>query len=122
MRVSQTEVTVVIRFFLPVRVAPLLEEIFYRGYLMNVLFPKSKYYLDVILSALLFAASDLILVERSLVVFTLFTLMGLFLGLTYRFTRNIYLTIFCHSMVNFISWGALLWIFLYNYIYYHFFR
>lgn len=122
LRVLPTNVTVVMSFLTLVVTGPIFEEIFFRGYLMNVLFPKSKYYQDVVLSALLFAASHLILVERSLLGFALFTLMGLFFGFTYRFTRNLYLNIFCHSLVNFISWAGPLWIFLYNYIYYHFFR
>lgn len=122
LRVLPTYLTTVMSFLTLVVTGPILEEVFHRGYLMNVLFPQSKYYLDVILSALLFAASHLILVERSFVGFALFTLMGLFFGLTYRFTRNLYLNIFCHSLVNFISWAGPLWIFLYNWIYYNFFR
>lgn len=122
LRVLPTNITAVMSFLTLVVTGPILEEIFHRGYLMNVLFPKSKYYLDVILSALLFAGSHMILLERSVVGFALFTLMGLFFGFVYRFTKNLYLSITCHMFVNFISWGGPLWIFLYNWIYYNFFR
>ncbi|HEU7681499.1 TPA: hypothetical protein VWD07_000846 [Streptococcus pneumoniae] len=43
-------------------------------------------------------------------------------ALVYRSTDNLRLTILCHSFFNFLNHAKPIWIFVYNYIYYHFFR
>ena len=49
-----TFLSTVLSFILTVVIGPILEETLDRGYLMNTFFTKSKYYLDVILSGLIF--------------------------------------------------------------------
>lgn len=117
-----TFLSTVLKFSLIVVVAPILEEIVLRGYFMNIFFPNSKYYLDVILSALIFGISHLVLSHRDPISLIIYSLGGLFFALVYRWTKNLKLTILCHSFFNFLTYAKPIWIFVYNYVYYHFFR
>ena len=117
-----TFLSTVLSFSLTVIVGPILEELIHRGYFMNTFFPQSKYYLDVILSALIFGLSHLILTHRDPISLIIYSLGGLFYALAYRWTKNLKITILCHSFFNFLIYAKPIWIFVYNYVYYHFFR
>ena len=117
-----TFLSTVLSFILTVVISPILEETLDRGYFMNTFFPKSKYYLDVILSGLIFGLSHLILSHRDPISLLYYSLIGFFFALVYRSTDNLRLTILCHSFFNFLNHAKPIWIFVYNYIYYHFFR
>ena len=117
-----TFLSTVLSFSLTVVVGPILEELIHRGYFMNNFFPQSKYYLDVILSALIFGLSHLILTHRDPISFIIYSLGGFFYALVYRWTKNLKITILCHSFFNFLTYAKPIWIFVYNFIYYHFFR
>ena len=117
-----TFLSTVLSFSLTVVVGPILEELIHRGYFMNTFFPQSKYYLDVILSALIFGLSHLILTHRDPISLMFYSLGGLFYALVYRWTKNLKITILCHSFFNFLTYAKPIWIFVYNYVYYHFFR
>ena len=117
-----TFLSTVLSFSLTVVVGPILEELIHRGYFMNTFFPQSKYYLDVILSALIFGLSHLILTHRDPISLIIYSLGGLFYALVYRWTKNLRITILCHSFFNFLTYAKPIWIFVYNYVYYHFFR
>ncbi len=101
---------------------PLLEEIVHRGYFMNTFFPKSKYYLDVILSALIFGLSHLVLSHRDPISLMVYSFSGLFFALVYRWTKNLKITILCHSFMNFLIHADFIWLLLSNLIYDRFFR
>ena len=109
-------------FISSVIVAPIFEENVDRGYFMNTFFPNSKYYLDVILSALIFGLSHLVLSHRDTISLIIYSFVGLFFALVYRWTKNLKITILCHSFFNFLIYAKPIWIFVYNYVYYHFFR
>ena len=117
-----TFLSTVLSFSLTVVFAPILEELIHRGYFMNTFFPQSKYYLDVILSALIFGLSHLILTHRDPISLIIYSLGGLFYALVYRWTKNLKITILCHSFFNFLIYAKPIWIFVYNFIYYRFFR
>ena len=117
-----TFLSTVLSFSLTVVVAPILEELIHRGYFMNTFFPQSKYYLDVILSALIFGLSHLILTHRDPISFIIYSLGGFFYALVYRWTKNLKITILCHSFFNFLTYAKPIWIFVYNFIYYRFLR
>ena len=117
-----TFLSTVLSFSLTVVVGPILEELIHRGYFMNTFFPNSKYYLDVILSALIFGLSHLILTHRDPISLIIYSLGGLFYALVYRWTKNLKITSLCHSFFNFLTYAKPIWIFVYNYVYYHFFR
>ena len=117
-----TFLSTVLGFILTVVVAPISEELIDRGYFMNTFFPQSKYYLDVILSALIFGISHLILTHRDPIGLIIYSFIGLFFALVYRWTKNLKITILCHSFFNFLIYAKPIWIFVYNYVYYHFFR
>ena len=117
-----TFLSTVLSFSLTVVVGPILEELIHRGYFMNNFFPQSKYYLDVILSALIFGLSHLILTHRDPISFIIYSLGGFFYALVYRWTKNLKITILCHSFFNFLTYAKPIWIFVYNFIYYRFLR
>ena len=117
-----TFLSTILKFSLIVVVAPILEEIVFRGYFMNTFFPNSKYYLDVILSALIFGISHLVFSHRDPISLIIYSLGGLFFALVYRWTKNLKITILCHSFFNFLPYAKPIWIFVYNYVYYRFFR
>ena len=117
-----TFLSTVLSFSLTVVVAPISEELIDRGYLMNTFFTKSKYYLDVILSGLIFGLSHLILSHRDPISLLYYSLIGFFFALVYRWTKNLKITILCHSFFNFLIYAKPIWIFVSNYVYYHFFR
>ena len=117
-----TFLSTVLSFILTVVIGPILEETLDRGYLMNTFFTKSKYYLDVILSGLIFGLSHLILSHRDPISLLYYSLIGFFFALVYRWTKNLKITILCHSFFNFLIYAKPIWIFVSNYVYYHFFR
>lgn len=117
-----TFLSTVFSFILTVVVAPVSEELIDRGYFMNTFFSQSKYYLDVILSAIIFGISHLILTHRDPISLIIYSFIGLFYALVYRWTKNLKITILCHSFFNFLIYAKPIWIFVYNYVYYHFFR
>ena len=117
-----TFLSTVLSFSLTVVVGPILEELIHRGYFMNTFFPQSKYYLDVILSALIFGLCHLILTHRDPISLIIYSFAGLFYALVYRWTKNLKITILCHSFFNFLIYAKTIWIFVYNFIYYRFFR
>ena len=117
-----TFLSTVLGFILVVIIGPILEELIHRGYFMNTFFPQSKYYLDVILSALIFGLSHLILTHRDPISLIIYSLGGLFYALVYRWTKNLKITILCHSFFNFLIYAKPIWIFVYNFIYYRFLR
>lgn len=117
-----TFLSTILKFSLIVVVAPILEEIVFRGYFMNTFFTNSKYYLDVILSALIFGISHLVFSHRDPISLIIYSLGGLFFALVYRWTKNLKITILCHSFFNFLPYAKPIWIFVYNYVYYRFFR
>lgn len=117
-----TFLSTVFSFILTVVIAPVSEELIDRGYFMNTFFSQSKYYLDVILSAIIFGISHLILTHRDPISLIIYSFIGLFFALVYRWTKNLKITILCHSFFNFLNHAKPIWIFVYNYIYYRFFR
>lgn len=117
-----TFLSTILSFSLTVVVVPISEKLIDRGYFMNTFFPQSKYYLDVILSALVFGLGHLILTHRDPISLIIFSFAGLFYALVYRWTKNLKITILYHSFFNFLIYAKPIWIFVYNYVYYHFFR
>ena len=107
-------------FVLATITSPMIEEFIFRGYLMNVFFKESKFHLDVLLSGLLFAAFHLIHQYRDPVTFTLYFCSGLFFAAVYKKTKDIRLPIFLHAFSNFLTFWKPIWIFIFNYIYWHF--
>ena len=100
--------------------SPMIEEFIFRGYLMNVFFKESKFHLDVLLSGFLFAVFHLIHQYRDPITFSLYFCSGLFLAAVYKKHKDIRLPIFLHAFSNFLTFWKPIWIFIYNYIYWHF--
>ncbi len=119
---QSTILTTCFSFISVVILGPILEEIVHRGYFMNTFFPQSKYYLDVILSALIFGLSHLVLSHRDPISLLVYSFFGLFFALVYRWTKNLKITILCHSFINFLIHADFIWLLLSNYIYDRFFR
>ena len=119
---ESTILTTGFSFISVVILGPILEEIVHRGYFMNTFFPKSKYYLDIILSALIFGLSHLVLSHRDPISLMVYSFAGFFFALVYRWTKNLKITILCHSFMNFLIHADFIWLFLSNLIFNRFFR
>ncbi|MDB8643616.1 CPBP family intramembrane metalloprotease [Streptococcus australis] len=98
----------------------MIEEFIFRGYLMNAFFKESKFHLDVLLSGFLFAAFHLIHQYRDPITFALYFCSGLFFAAVYKKYKDIRLPIFLHGFSNFLTFWKPIWIFIFNYIYWHF--
>lgn len=107
-------------FVLATITSPMIEEFIFRGYLMNAFFKESKFHLDVLLSGFLFAAFHLIHQYRDPITFALYFCSGLFFAAVYKKYKDIRLPIFLHGFSNFLTFWKPIWIFVYNYIYWHF--
>ncbi|WP_223364045.1 MULTISPECIES: CPBP family intramembrane glutamic endopeptidase [Streptococcus] len=107
-------------FVLATVTSPMIEEFIFRGYLMNVFFKESKFHLDVLLSGFLFAVFHLIHQYRDPVTFSLYFCSGLFFAAIYKKHKDIRLPIFLHAFSNFLTFWKPIWIFIFNYIYWHF--
>ena len=107
-------------FVLATVTSPMIEEFIFRGYLMNVFFKESKFHLDVLLSGFLFAVFHLIHQYRDSITFSLYFCSGLFLAAVYKKHKDIRLPIFLHGFSNFLTFWKPIWIFIFNYIYWHF--
>lgn len=104
-----------------VLISPIIEELFYRGYVMSRIFVQSKYYLDVLFSAGLFALGHMVLLQRDWVNLSFYFLSGLAMSLFYRYSKNIRLQIFFHISWNLYTFMASIWYIICNWIYFHFF-
>lgn len=96
----------------PFIVGPILEELVYRGVLMTSFFEKSKFYLDCLLSAVIFSVVHLFSYGFSLDVFRGYAVMGLVLALLFRKTRSIYPPILVHMAWNiYLGWNIITFVF-----------
>ncbi|MGN1397854.1 MAG: lysostaphin resistance A-like protein [Streptococcus gallolyticus] len=96
----------------PFIVGPILEELVYRGVLMTSFFEKSKFYLDCLLSAVMFSVAHLFSYGVSLEVFKNYAFLGLILAILFRKTRSIYPSILVHMAWNiYLSWHLIAFIF-----------
>lgn len=96
----------------PFIVGPILEELVYRGVLMTSFFEKSKFYLDCLLSAVMFSVAHLSSYGLSLEVFKNYAFLGLILAILFRKTRSIYPSILVHMAWNiYLSWHLIAFVF-----------
>ncbi|MCQ9216306.1 CPBP family intramembrane glutamic endopeptidase [Streptococcus gallolyticus] len=96
----------------PFIIGPILEELVYRGALMTSFFEKSKFYLDCLLSAVMFSVAHLSSYGVSLEVFKNYAFLGLILAILFRKTRSIYPSILVHMAWNiYLSWHLIAFIF-----------
>ena len=96
----------------PFIVGPILEELVYRGVLMTSFFEKSKFYLDCLLSAVMFSVAHLFCYGVSLEVFKNYAFLGLILAILFRKTRSIYPSILVHMAWNiYLSWHLIAFVF-----------
>lgn len=96
----------------PFIVGPILEELVYRGVLMTSFFEKSKFYLDCLLSAVMFSVPHLSSYGLSLEVFKNYAFLGLILAILFRKTRSIYPSILVHMAWNiYLSWHLIAFVF-----------
>lgn len=112
-----TFLSTVLSFSLTVVVAPILEELIHRGYFMNTFFPKSEFYLDVILSSFIFGLSHLVLSHRDPISLIIYSILGLLFAVAYRVTGSLRFTIVCHSFYNVIPYAPSLLFYIYYLIF-----
>lgn len=109
----------ILYFLISVALAPILEEFIFRAYLMNTFFKNNKHHLDVLLSGVLFGVAHMITSYRDPLSFLIYIVYGLFFAGIYKKYKDIRLVILLHSFNNFLVYWQVIWIFIYNYIYWH---
>ena len=107
-------------FIYAIGIGPVMEEVIFRAYVMNAFFKNNKYHLDVLLSGMLFGVIHLIFRYRDPISFAIYFVYGLFFAGIYKKYKDIRLVILLHSFCNFYGYLKPIWIFVYNYIYWHF--
>lgn len=83
-------------------IGPILEELICRAGFMDAYFKNSRYYLDVFVSAVFFAAVHLVGKSWSWLGFMFYLWSGLAFSMAYRYSKNIYVPIVMH-----IAWNNL---------------
>ena len=100
-----------------ISIVPVVEETIYRGYFMNTFFPKSEFYLDVILSSFIFGLSHLVLSHRDPISLIIYSILGLLFAVAYRVTGSLRFTIVCHSFYNAIPYAPSILFYIYYLIF-----
>lgn len=80
--------------------SPILEELVFRGYLMDAFFPPRFFWLPIVISGVVFASGHL---TSNLVSFAVYVVLGMFLAYAYRKTGNLWASILMHAINNLIS-------------------
>lgn len=93
-------------------IAPIAEELIYRGVLMTTFFKNSPWYGDVLLSAIIFGYIHVNFALTPLAFF-IHASGGLILALLYRMTKNLYYPILVHILINITAfWNV--WLLLFS--------
>ncbi len=114
---QSTILTTCFSFISVVILGPILEELVHRGYFMNTFFPKSEFYLDVILSSFIFGLSHLVLSHRDPISLLIYSILGLLFAIAYRVTGSLRFTIVCHSFYNVIPYAPSILFYIYYLIF-----
>ncbi len=93
-----TRMDFAIAFFSVLIVAPLFEEFLFRGLIMGELKKIMRPWAAILLQAIIFGVSHGLLFQS---IFTAF--IGIFLGIIYHRTKNIFAAAVCHGVFNFTS-------------------
>ena len=80
--------------------SPILEELVFRGYLMDAFFAPRFFWLPVIISGVVFASGHL---TSNFISFAVYVVLGMFLAYLYRKTGNLWASILMHAFNNLIS-------------------
>ena len=113
----ETTLSSLIFLIFNISIVPVVEETIYRGYFMNTFFPKSEFYLDVILSSFIFGLSHLVLSHRDPISLIIYSILGLLFAVAYRVTGSLRFTIFCHSFYNAIPYAPSILFYIYYLIF-----
>ena len=81
-------------------IAPIVEELVFRGLLMTALSKFKKYYIDVVVSSTLFSLIHVLQHGWITTDFILYFVMGLIFCMMFRYTRSIYWAIALHASWN----------------------
>ncbi|MGP0386221.1 lysostaphin resistance A-like protein [Streptococcus pneumoniae] len=92
--------------------APIAEELIYRGVLMTTFFKNSPWYGDVLLSAIIFGYIHINFALTPLAFF-IYASGGLILALLYRMTKNLYYPILVHILINITAFWDV-WLLLFS--------
>ncbi|WP_105956686.1 CPBP family intramembrane glutamic endopeptidase [Apilactobacillus quenuiae] len=98
---SSNKLTVVLMLFGIVIFSPILEELVFRGYLMDALFSPKFKWLPIIISGLLFGLAHN--TGLNIFFFLVYAQIGFFLAYVYQKTNNLKVSIALHMLNNLIS-------------------
>lgn len=81
-------------------IAPIVEELVFRGFLMTALSKFKKYYVDVVVSSTLFSLIHVLQYGWVLTDFIVYAGAGLLFGMLFRYTRSVYWPMALHILWN----------------------
>ena len=81
-------------------IAPIVEELVFRGLLMTALSKFKKYYIDVVVSSTLFSLIHVLQYGWVLTDFIVYAGAGLLLSMLFRYTRSVYWPMALHILWN----------------------
>ena len=81
-------------------IAPIVEELVFRGFLMTALSKFKKYYVDVVVSSTLFSLIHVLQYGWVLTDFIVYAGAGLLFGMLFRYTRSVYWPMALHIVWN----------------------
>ena len=93
-------------------IAPISEELIYRGVLMTTFFKNSPWYGDILLSAIIFGCIHINFALTPLAFF-IYASGGLILAMLYRMTKTLYYPIVVHILINITAFWNL-WLLLFS--------
>lgn len=90
--------------FSGVFLSPFVEELLFRGYLMNAFFKPERFWLPICVSAVFFSLAH---ASTTIVSYFIYMTLGFFLAYTYRRTNNLGASIALHMLNNLIAMVAM---------------
>lgn len=90
----------IMRIFYGSLIAPIVEELVFRGLLMTALSKFKKYYVDVVVSSTLFSLIHVLQYGWVLTDFIVYAGAGLLFGMLFRYTRSVYWPMALHILWN----------------------
>ncbi|UQS84908.1 CPBP family intramembrane metalloprotease [Apilactobacillus apisilvae] len=99
--VSTNHATAILMLFGIVILSPILEELVFRGYFMDALFPTRFKWLPIILSGLIFGLAHT--TNFNVFFILIYSQIGMFLAYVYKKTNNLKVSIALHMLNNIIS-------------------
>ena len=97
---ERNRIVLIVMVISMVCLSPILEELVFRGYLMDSFFSAHRFWWPILVSGLVFASGHLV---SNLISFAVYVSLGMFLAYVYKRSGNIRVSILMHAFNNLLS-------------------